>query len=231
MKHCPNPDCPFLAQMGMVAEFHDPIEFCADCGTVLVPGEAPDVEPLSATSGLSDQQIAEMVTLCTLDSAEDAVLFKAKLEFQTIPATIVPVNTGLISNVPISGAADETSAAPIELFEVHVRRDDLLRATYLLDAWMAEELEDADDTDLDDTDLDDDPAWAATANDPSKRDLPIDAPVAARVSAHESGAAERTSARSEDLPTEKTSGSNPVFLIGVILVVVLLVLFVLLRMM
>ncbi len=37
MKHCPNPNCPFLAQMDMVAEFHDPIEFCADCGTALVP--------------------------------------------------------------------------------------------------------------------------------------------------------------------------------------------------
>jgi len=221
MKHCPNPDCPFLAQMGMVAEFHDPIEFCVDCGTALVPGEAPDVEPLSATSGLSDQQIAEMVTLCTLDSAEDAVLFKAKLEFQTIPATIVPITTD----------ADEDSGAPIELFEVHVRRDDLLRATYLLDAWMAEELEDAGDNDIDDTDLDDDPAWEATANDPAARDLPIDAPATARASARELDAAERTSAGSEDLPTEKTSGSNPVFLIGVILVVVLLVLFVLLRMM
>lgn len=221
MKHCPNPSCPFLAQMGMVAEFHDPVEFCADCGTALVPGEAPDVEPLPAASSLSDEQLAEMATLCTLDSAEDAVLFQAKLEFQTIPATIVP----------ITADAGEDADDPIELFEVHVRRDDLLRATYLLDAWMAEELEGTDDNDTDETDLDDAPAWAATATDPSERDLPVDAPLAARVSAYESGVAERTSARSEDLPTEKTGGSNPVILIGVILVVVLLVLFVLLRMM
>jgi hypothetical protein len=226
MKHCPNPNCPFLAQMGMVAEFHDPVEFCADCGTALVPGEAPDVEQLPVTSSLSDEQIADMATLCTLDSVEDAALFQAKLEFQTIPATIVP----------ITADADEDAGDPIELFEIHVRRDDLLRATYLLDAWMAEELEDAgdndiDEADLDDTDLDDDSAWEATANAPSERDLPVDASVAARVSAYESGASERTSARSEDLPIEKTGGSNPVILIGVILVVVLLVLFVLLRMM
>ena len=220
MKHCPNPNCPFLAQMGMVAEFHDPVEFCVDCGTALVPGEAPDVEPLPVASSLGDEQIAEMVTLCTLDSAEDAALFQAKLEFQTIPATIVP----------ITDDADADSGGPTELFEVHVRRDDLLRATYLLDAWMAEELEDVDDNDLGEADLDDD-AWEATANDPSARDLPIEAPVAAGVSARELDAAERTPARSEDLPTAKTGGSNPVFLIGVILIVVLLVLFVLLRMM
>jgi len=221
MKHCPNPGCPFLAQMGMVAEFHDSIEVCADCGTALVPGEAPDVEPLPVASSLSDKQIAEMVILCTLDSAEDAALFKAKLEFQTIPATIVPITTAL----------DEDPDELIDLFEVHVLRDDLLRATYLLDTWMAEELEEAGDNDIDEADLDDDPDWEVATDDVSVRGLPPNSPVAESASDQELSAAERTSARSEALPTEKTGGNSPVFLIGVILVVVLLVLFVLLRMM
>ncbi len=130
-----------------------------------------------------------MVTLCTLDSAEDAALFQAKLEFQTIPATIVPVNTGLINNVPVNANADEDPDDSTDLFEVHVRRDDLLRATYLLDAWMAEELEDAADNDIDDVDLDDVDLKIDDASDP---DLPIDARDTAGAAAHELDTAQRT---------------------------------------
>ncbi|MDQ3247876.1 MAG: hypothetical protein M3Q45_01580 [Chloroflexota bacterium] len=160
MKHCPNPTCSFLASMQMVAEFHDNIEVCVDCGTRLVAGAAPEIDPaaISLQSSPPDPRTAQVVTLCTLDSAEDAVLLKAKLEFQDIPVTIV--QTKQAKSDAQTGAAED-SADETDLFEVQVLRDHLLRATHLLDVWMAGELDDevADDTQTDE--LDDDSGFIA----------------------------------------------------------------------
>ena len=47
MKHCPNTDCPHIARYDCVAEFLDTVEFCSDCGTRLLHGEAsPPPRPL-----------------------------------------------------------------------------------------------------------------------------------------------------------------------------------------
>jgi len=37
-KHCPNPDCAGLARDGCVAEYHDELIECIDCGAHLVSG-------------------------------------------------------------------------------------------------------------------------------------------------------------------------------------------------
>ncbi len=149
MKHCPNPNCSFLKEYKMVAEFNDDVELCRDCGTQLVVGEAPEVvvtAPIAPTTVyepiLAENLTPDLVMLCAVDSEADADFYKAQLEFQDIPVAIVR------KTVATEDAAD---AAATLLFELQVRRSDLMRATYLLDTLDTE----LDDTELDDTELDD----------------------------------------------------------------------------
>lgn len=151
MKHCPNPNCPFLKEYKLVAEFSDDVELCVDCGTPLVAGDAPDVvlaEPtISATTdqpSSSENFVPDLVMLCAVDSEADADFYKAQLEFQDIPVAIVR-QTG--------ATEDNADVSAIPLFELQVRRSDLMRATYLLDTLAADEADDIEsDTDELDTD-------------------------------------------------------------------------------
>ncbi|MCX6047126.1 MAG: hypothetical protein NT075_18640 [Chloroflexi bacterium] len=143
MKHCPNPVCPFLKEYKLVAEFNDNVEVCRDCGTQLVAGDAPDVvvaesaRPTTAYQPiLAENQLPDLVTLCAVDSEADAEFYKAQLEFQDIPVAIVR------ETVPTEDEPDEPATL---LFELQVRRSDLMRATYLLDTLDSE----TDDTQLD----------------------------------------------------------------------------------
>ncbi|MFQ5668998.1 MAG: hypothetical protein ACE5HD_00600 [Acidobacteriota bacterium] len=44
MKHCPNPECSFLAETGQAGEYRDEISVCSDCGAALEPGRPPRVD-------------------------------------------------------------------------------------------------------------------------------------------------------------------------------------------
>ena len=44
MRHCPNPDCSSLRTLGVVAEYSDHVDQCADCGGALTDGAAPRPE-------------------------------------------------------------------------------------------------------------------------------------------------------------------------------------------
>lgn len=41
MKYCPNPSCPTLLELGIVAEYEDRVERCVDCGTLLISADSP----------------------------------------------------------------------------------------------------------------------------------------------------------------------------------------------
>lgn len=66
MKHCPNEDCSYRRKFGAVSEFVDTIEDCADCGTRLAPGAAPDIagpafRDLTTVYRTSDRAAAQIV--------------------------------------------------------------------------------------------------------------------------------------------------------------------------
>lgn len=174
MKHCPNPNCPFLHQFKMVAEFRDNINTCPDCGTPLVPGEAPEVEVLEGAEVDTDSQLRstgyreqDLVTLCTVSSEADAAFYKEQLELQGIPAIIVATaaatNDEAIgektphSAVVIAEAvqdeeaelAAQDDAAEGGLFDVQVLRANLLLATQVLNSLDDEESEEDEEGDED----------------------------------------------------------------------------------
>ena len=146
MKHCPNPDCPFLREYKMVAEFRDEVELCPDCDTQLVAGEAPDIAlaPSPHESMFLKNRDLDLVTLCLLDSEADANFYKEKLEFQSIPVAIAR-----------QSVVAEDSATPQEtvLFDVQVLRADLMRATLFLDTLLPA---DSEESETDDNALADD---------------------------------------------------------------------------
>lgn len=150
MKHCPNPDCPFLQQYKLIAEFRDEIETCPDCGTQLVAGEAPDIEaaPVAYEPLFTKTGDLDLVTLCLVDSEADAAFYKEKLEFQ-----------GIFVAIGRQSVTDEARTPPLAespLFDVQVLRSDLMRATLFLDTLAPSDPdEDLDDEELDDEDLDD----------------------------------------------------------------------------
>lgn len=150
MKHCPNPDCPFLQQYKLIAEFRDEIETCPDCGTQLVAGDAPDIEesPVAYEPLFTKTGDLDLVTLCLVDSEADAAFYKEKLEFQGIFVAI--------GHQPVIDEAHTTPAAESLLFDVQVLRSDLMRATLFLDTLApSDPNEDLDDEKLDDDELDD----------------------------------------------------------------------------
>lgn len=83
MKHCPNRQCPFLLENKLASEFRDEVEFCPDCGTELVVGEAPLLEPEFPAAG-------ELRTLCTVQFREDAEYLQENLAEHDIMVNIWP---------------------------------------------------------------------------------------------------------------------------------------------
>jgi hypothetical protein len=45
MKHCPNPKCEGREKFKTISEFEDSAQTCSDCGTSLIDGAAPELEP------------------------------------------------------------------------------------------------------------------------------------------------------------------------------------------
>ncbi len=118
MKHCPNPECPFLQDMGRIAEYEDHVERCADCGTPLALGPAP------APPKQRKQSLPDLVVIASVSQPIEADLIKARLEADGIPVFLKDYETinanWLYSNL-LGGV------------KIVVREDDAARAKQILD--------------------------------------------------------------------------------------------------
>jgi len=110
MKHCANPDCENLVRHGVIAEFLDSVDRCADCGTPLVPGEAPRPEPPS---------YRELATIYQAADGTQAHLVRAALEAEGIPVNI--------AGEALMGAVGELPATMLQV-EVQVPPEFAVRA-------------------------------------------------------------------------------------------------------
>jgi len=90
MRHCPNPDCSQARSTGRPAEYRDHVADCADCGSELVDGAAP--EPPMETESF------ELVA--KFSSAHEAHMARAALESHGIEAIVDQDHSPLISMVP-----------------------------------------------------------------------------------------------------------------------------------
>ncbi len=86
MKHCPNPDCPFLARTGEIAEYQDHVENCIDCGVPLAPGEAPSESPAVS------RQKPPLAVVATFLRVMEANVWRARFEAEGIPAFVADEN-------------------------------------------------------------------------------------------------------------------------------------------
>lgn len=71
MKHCPNENCEHRQKFGTTSEFIDTVANCVDCGTELVPGEAP---------AISIPGFRDLVTVYRTGDRSAAQLVRAALE-------------------------------------------------------------------------------------------------------------------------------------------------------
>ncbi|MFN8486747.1 MAG: hypothetical protein U0350_04090 [Caldilineaceae bacterium] len=236
MKHCPNPDCPFLHQYKMVAEFRDEVNTCPDCGAPLAPGEAPEIEPVEEPL-LDDayrplfpaNREPDLVTLCAVESEADAVFYKEQLELQGIPATIVVAEDEAEEEGEVSEEAPEEETELEDngdltntgLYEVQVLRSDLLRATDFLDTLESDEMDEEEDTEAADEATKHDegdeqravhPQWT----DPVEDETPVRSTVSTPVTPS-------ISASSSDQMGEKAPSRSTQWLLILVLVVVVIV--------
>jgi hypothetical protein len=93
MKTCPNPECPDLEEYGRPGEFRDEIDLCPQCGTSLVPYEAPKEGITEADPGddflddtIDAAGIDESLVLGgSVNNATHATIAKSLLEDAGIP--------------------------------------------------------------------------------------------------------------------------------------------------
>lgn len=118
MKHCPNPECPYLLEHGVAAEFEDRVEKCVDCGAQLVAGPAPAPSPTPA------KPLPVLTVIRTVDHPTEADLIKARLEAAGIPVFLKNYET-------IN--ANWLYANALGGIQVVVREEDAPRARQILD--------------------------------------------------------------------------------------------------
>ncbi len=118
MKHCPNPDCPYLLQHGIAVEYEDRVETCRDCGASLAPGPAPQPDKKSPPP------LPDLVTIRTTMHTTEADLIKARLEAAGIPVFLKNYET-------IN--ANWFYASALGWIQVIVREQDAARARSILD--------------------------------------------------------------------------------------------------
>ena len=118
MKHCSNPECPFLLKLGTAAEYEDRVEICLDCGMPLVPGPAP--EPQKEP----DPPLPDLMMIRTVMHTAEADLIKARLEAAGIPVFLKNYET-------IN--ANWFYANALGWIQVMVRKADAERARKILD--------------------------------------------------------------------------------------------------
>jgi DNA-directed RNA polymerase subunit RPC12/RpoP len=142
MKHCPNPDCPFLFEHGIAVEYEDRMEKCLDCGTPLVAGPAPRPEKDEP------QLLPDLVLIRTTMHTTEADLIKARLEAAGIPVFLKNYET-------IN--ANWFYANALGWVQVMVREQDAARARQILDEAAGEtvidELPEGDEVEFIDEDV------------------------------------------------------------------------------
>lgn len=123
MKHCPNPDCPHLADTRRAGEYRDEAVTCSDCGRDLVPGEPPEIEQPGRL---------QWTTVLIVPDPHAAHLARAALAMEGIPSELrrtAKATDSLVAGTPSSAevivpdhfadaakeALEARSAAPVEL--------------------------------------------------------------------------------------------------------------------
>jgi len=137
MKYCPNPACSFLAEMKQVAEYQDHVTHCADCGTVLAEGDAPD--PAAMLRAARRNQLGVLEPIAGFVSLEDAERYRTQLELAGVPAVV---------------EESDNSELPDWKARLLVRESDLAAAFRIID--LMEEEEEGEDEDEDEDDGEED---------------------------------------------------------------------------
>ena len=83
MKHCPNPECHGLAEFKIVSEYNDTSSVCADCGTPLAEGPAPD--PATLDDRPEPDPDIKLVPLVSIQDEPGLALVESSLEAAGIP--------------------------------------------------------------------------------------------------------------------------------------------------
>lgn len=154
MKHCPNPECPFLDAVGTIAEYEDHIDVCPECDAELLAGAAPPALPAYMQADASALQ-----TVVTVDSEDEALRIQDELDQMRIAATIVeldPEETDLESIDPESVEPKMAVDTGSPLFDVRVLPHHVVPAMTVLNSLLGEdEYDDEFDDDEFDYELDD----------------------------------------------------------------------------
>lgn len=115
MRYCPNTNCPFLLEIGTVAEYQDAVQACFECDTALVDGVAPPLVPTAASEQKADT--AALQTVVSVETFSEARAIKNELETMRIAAKIVVHEPD--EQIDADSAAEETDAVS-SLFDVLV---------------------------------------------------------------------------------------------------------------
>lgn len=147
MKYCPNPACPTLKKLGMVAEYEDQVAYCDDCGTLLISADSPPQitsQPVQVAGQKSDFG-EEAALLGTFESWEDAEACLEEFERFDIPAV---VEETLVTMDVAEADPDATADQPA--FNLFVRRQDLFQAMEVLQEMFGDDANDETDDAIDD---------------------------------------------------------------------------------
>lgn len=116
VKHCPNPDCPIVADGAAASEYSVTVESCADCGARLVAGPAPPPAPGPGPAPYDGR----LVTIAVSRGQDDVSYTRHLLEVAGIPSFV----QGEQARAMLGGATAT---------RVLVREEDAERATALVD--------------------------------------------------------------------------------------------------
>ena len=158
MKYCPNPACPTLIDLGMVAEYEDRVDYCDDCGALLISADSPpqiSPQPAQQPAGQQLDFGEEAALLGTFESQEDVDVFVEECERAGIP---VLVEETTITQDMEAADADEAGTYDVAAFNLIVRKQDMFRAMNVLDEMFGDAAADETDDDADydeDDDMDD----------------------------------------------------------------------------
>lgn len=83
MKHCPNPNCPGLEKFKTISEYEDGVQVCADCGTDLADGPAPEsFDPPKKEPNPDLKLVAVLTTRSEPDLViAESILVEAKIPY------------------------------------------------------------------------------------------------------------------------------------------------------
>jgi hypothetical protein len=104
MKHCPNQDCAHRLRHGRASEFLDAVRVCSDCGSALLPGEAPPPPRV---------EYRELRTVYETSDRLQAHLIRSVLEDAGIPAHVGgDALQGAMGELPLTMLSIRVQVAP-----------------------------------------------------------------------------------------------------------------------